>query len=451
MSLTIAPRLNLKRFTRAENRVAQPQVAKPLLQKLLAIILIPLIIQVGFLSFYAVLLKKSDQVLQAQRHSGAVIEHLNWLATLVSQKSTFSIQLAVTGDKEFLHLKTRTNTAIESELKALRLLSVSDDNLHASIEMLAKSAVQLADVCDTPMTASSDAKNIAYCPSLKNKLLEFTALHDKILAGEQKQLKLLESRLPEALAKLHWLTFVGVLVNVLCAVFIGLTVGAGIVRRIARLSKKAKLIGNYDVNVLKSRQGDEIDDLIESFNIMEQTLKGAIEKEKSEARTDFLSGLPNRRALIESAEQQISLARRWGVDISFAIIDIDHFKKINDTYGHEVGDEVIKAVGGILKSFARTSDMCSRWGGEEFVVAMPKTDLQGAIAFAERFRSRTKELKVLAGNQLVTVNVSIGVAQLGLDESFSECVKRSDEALYQAKESGRNCVRASHNVKLEII
>lgn len=152
-----------------------------------------------------------------------------------------------------------------------------------------------------------------------------------------------------------------------------------------------------------------------------------------------------------SAEQQIALGKRWSMDISVALIDIDHFKKINDCYGHEIGDKVIKAISSDLKAVARTADLCARWGGEEFLIVMPKTELSGALSFAERIRSSVSELRVVSGDKLIAVNVSVGVAQLRPNEEFSDSVRRADEALYRAKESGRNCVKADFRVEEGIL
>lgn len=153
------------------------------------------------------------------------------------------------------------------------------------------------------------------------------------------------------------------------------------------------------------------------------------------AATDSLTGLLNRRELIRRTESLLNYIRRSGKPLSLAILDIDHFKKINDQFGHETGDEVIKGVAQVLKATARESDLVGRIGGEEFVIVMPDTDQQSAISVVQRIQEN------LESNDRIEqpVTVSMGIAVHSVDGScFRELLAAADQALYKAKRAGRN-------------
>lgn len=153
---------------------------------------------------------------------------------------------------------------------------------------------------------------------------------------------------------------------------------------------------------------------------------------------DPLTGVLNREGLAPVFNQ------RWGSDIaqrlSLIFIDIDHFKKINDTYGHNVGDQVLLVFAQVLSANTRTHDLLARWGGEEFVLACPNTALENAIGLAEKLRRCVEEND---WPKALQVTASFGVAQIQPQESPTEFIARADKALYVAKAQGRNCVRAS--------
>jgi diguanylate cyclase (GGDEF)-like protein len=162
----------------------------------------------------------------------------------------------------------------------------------------------------------------------------------------------------------------------------------------------------------------------------------------SEARTDALTGLRNRRALEEAAGSEVKRGARTGSPLAVIIGDIDHFKQINDRHGHDVGDQVIRAVAGLLKGVARESDALGRWGGEEFLVILPDTDEAAARRLAERMRAAVEGGRMPVEGLRATV--SLGVAGLlpgGSDPArWQEAVRRADDAMYRAKEGGRNRV-----------
>ncbi len=164
------------------------------------------------------------------------------------------------------------------------------------------------------------------------------------------------------------------------------------------------------------------------------------------ATTDELTGIANRRYLLKSGEQEIVRAMRYATPLSVLMIDIDLFKKINDSWGHHTGDRVIRHVADQMRAILRSVDICGRLGGEEFTAILPETDAQGAFALAERLRlavANSEDARADNG-QLIRHTISVGIATLSPDDSsFETLLKRSDLALYQAKENGRNRVQAA--------
>ncbi|WP_317932451.1 GGDEF domain-containing protein [Halioxenophilus sp. WMMB6] len=172
-------------------------------------------------------------------------------------------------------------------------------------------------------------------------------------------------------------------------------------------------------------------------------LKSNLHKMELEAITDSLSVLVNRKGL----EKLLSEQPLQGQGSSLALFDIDHFKKINDTYGHVFGDHVIKQVAAEIKNHIRGADIASRWGGEEFLVVLRETELKGALIVADKIRESIKALRwknTRTGEQLPPVTLSGGVTQIRQNERMPKdldtAVERADQALYKAKERGRNKV-----------
>ena len=158
------------------------------------------------------------------------------------------------------------------------------------------------------------------------------------------------------------------------------------------------------------------------------------EEQASEARIDALTGLANRRALEEILSAEISRAQRFAHDLAVVVLDLDRFKEINDSFGHAAGDVMLRAVSRLLTSLARQGDTVARWGGEEFVVVLPETDLPGAQRFAERLRRTIESHEV--GE--MSTSASCGVATMLPEDSAEELLGAADRALYQAKANGRN-------------
>lgn len=159
------------------------------------------------------------------------------------------------------------------------------------------------------------------------------------------------------------------------------------------------------------------------------------------AKTDQLTGLPNRRAFEEEFARMIAETDRFGNQSALVIVDVDFFKKVNDSYGHDAGDQVLKAVGATLLSLKRTTDRVARLGGEELAMLLPQTDREGAVEAAERCRRAIEALAVRTGTGTVHVTASFGVAMYAArSQGAGSLFDRADQALYAAKHGGRNQV-----------
>lgn len=186
---------------------------------------------------------------------------------------------------------------------------------------------------------------------------------------------------------------------------------------------------------------------VELIDILARELGGAlrtaslVEEARRLARHDALTGLPNRRAFSETARAEIRRTRRQAKPLSVLLLDIDHFKNINDSHGHAEGDLVLRFVGGLLSDAARGTGNCSRWGGEEFVLLLPNVDGSAALDAAEGLRTRIEALPIQgAKGRRIRVTASIGVTCLSPLDNLERFLERADQAMYEAKETGRNRV-----------
>ena len=161
------------------------------------------------------------------------------------------------------------------------------------------------------------------------------------------------------------------------------------------------------------------------------------------ANHDPLTELHNRRGFLERARAAYSVAVRSDRPVAIVLLDLDHFKQINDQFGHEAGDQVLARSATLLASAGRAGDVLARWGGEEFILLLPDTDLSQAHAFAERLRQGFAELRVLHQQTTLQLTASFGVAQRYSHTTLEELIKLADQALYEAKRTGRNRVMAS--------
>jgi len=164
-------------------------------------------------------------------------------------------------------------------------------------------------------------------------------------------------------------------------------------------------------------------------------------KLSSEAATDVLTGVANRRSLLRFAGNETLRAQRYGRPLSLLMLDLDRFKEVNDRFGHQWGDEVLKQAAAVIQSVLRGTDLLGRYGGEEFAVMMPETSAEEAASVAERIREKISQIMLDTGNDKISVRVSIGVATLSPEElEVQSLINRADAALYSAKREGRDRV-----------
>lgn len=202
---------------------------------------------------------------------------------------------------------------------------------------------------------------------------------------------------------------------------------------------------------------DRINIIQKSYNQAQNTLNHELEEKVNErtkelenlkkiaenlARKDTLTGIWNRRAFLEMAQLEIDNAHRHNIPLCIIMIDIDKFKRFNDTYGHEVGDVVLKSFSKSLKSNTRDTDIFARLGGEEFVMVLPFLDIINAQHKAEKLRIYVEQQDITDKNTILNVTASFGVAQLKLNESLKDLLSRADNAMYYVKNNGRNGVKA---------
>ena len=219
---------------------------------------------------------------------------------------------------------------------------------------------------------------------------------------------------------------------------LGYLLGSLIVRPLNRLAQGARTVAAGDLAVdLPVMSGGEVGHLTAVFNDMVARLRAARQELERLSVTDGLTGLYNRRRLAEAIQEEEQRFERSGRGFALLMADIDRFKEYNDTFGHVAGDQVLARMGVILRELTREVDCAARFGGEEFAIMMPETDLDGAAAVAERIRQRLSE-EVIAGGR---VTLSIGIAvypQHG--QTPQAALEAADAALYEAKGKGRNRV-----------
>jgi diguanylate cyclase len=214
-------------------------------------------------------------------------------------------------------------------------------------------------------------------------------------------------------------------------------------RAIRVLIGETKTIGKF----VKTVRGE----LKETTEALE-ALKQRFEEVKMEALADFLTGLPNRKAFTEALATNMEDARSSDTPLCLLFIDIDNFTRFNNTFGHLIGDEVLKFVSRKVKEMVRGSDYPARFGGEEFAVILPRTPIAGAEVVAETIRSffdKTKLKSVSTSKALGTVTVSIGIACHRKGDTLDHFIERSDQALYLAKNKGRNRVAIESDLASE--
>jgi diguanylate cyclase (GGDEF)-like protein len=214
----------------------------------------------------------------------------------------------------------------------------------------------------------------------------------------------------------------------------GLSLGAD--DYISKPFEAEELIARVHVAIRLKRERDQLRN-----NAEEASIRAELAQER--AMTDALTGLLNRYGLQHILVREHAEARRYNRALSCLVIDLDNFKTINDTYGHPIGDLTLQQIADILREAVRASDTVFRYGGEEFLVLLPETDLDGAIALAEKIREAAASRPFGEGQRVFKLTLSAGCGCLCENESGHDMIARADMALYNAKEQGRNRVEST--------
>jgi diguanylate cyclase (GGDEF)-like protein len=208
------------------------------------------------------------------------------------------------------------------------------------------------------------------------------------------------------------------------------------------------------LNLADKIEGDSFscDDiaLVELFSQLVGASIGNIklfEKIQRQATTDGLTGLANHKTFYEILERELWRTRRYGGQISLIMVDIDNLKKINDAYGHRAGDKVIREIGKKIRGCIRQIDTAARYGGDEFAVILPNTSLADAVIAAERMVDAASESPITWKKEQIALSISVGVGQYDAESSPEDITSRSDQALYMAKQAGKNTVRIFETTK----
>jgi diguanylate cyclase (GGDEF)-like protein len=184
---------------------------------------------------------------------------------------------------------------------------------------------------------------------------------------------------------------------------------------------------------------DELQKTKQKLERKETELQAVLAQAHEVSHTDALTFLPNRRQIMVDLQNAVTFSDRYGTPLTISMLDIDHFKIINDTYGHTAGDEVLRSLAGKLRQQIRHPDTMGRYGGEEFLIVLPHSTLKSAGEQAERLCEQARSLEIAVGNETLSVTVSLGIAQYRIQkEDWQAFLSRADRALYQAKIKGRN-------------
>ena len=210
------------------------------------------------------------------------------------------------------------------------------------------------------------------------------------------------------------------------------------------------------VGVLNINDGEKVsfnvsnlDFVLKLSEFISMTVSNAVlyERTKKLSVTDGLTGISNRPNMEQVLRSEFERSMRYGAPLSVVLLDVDHFKGVNDTYGHQKGDEILVAFASLLKKFCRANDTAARYGGEEFLMILPQSNAQGAFKIAERVREEMMKLNFTGNESNFSVTTSGGVVELDRDfiKNTDQLVTMADQALYEAKNSGRNKTVIGHS------
>ncbi|MCB1776641.1 MAG: GGDEF domain-containing protein [Candidatus Competibacteraceae bacterium] len=203
--------------------------------------------------------------------------------------------------------------------------------------------------------------------------------------------------------------------------------------------ESARSIDNSSLAKCNERVITELQDQLAELNKEKEQLIQLLQEKSVRLRKDPLTDIPNRLAYEERFQQEFQRWKRFGNPLSFLIWDVDHFKKVNDCYGHAAGDEVLRRVAQQISSRLRSTDFLARYGGEEFTMLLPGADIESARQLADQIRRHISECGFRYSDTHIPVTISCGLASFAPGDSLESVFQRADQALYQAKNKGRNC------------
>ena len=215
------------------------------------------------------------------------------------------------------------------------------------------------------------------------------------------------------------------------------------------------MMGNETIGVLNLNESEDdlfiknnLNNILNMADFISLSIGNAIlyEQAKKVAVTDGLTGIANRSNMEMALTNEFERSKRYNAPLAVIFLDIDNFKVVNDTYGHQKGDEVLVAVASLLQKFCRTNDVAARYGGEEFLMLLPHSNAQGAFKIAERVREEVMKISFYGNEFPFSVTVSCGVTELNKDfmKNTDQLVAAADQALYEAKNGGRNKTVIGH-------
>ena len=193
---------------------------------------------------------------------------------------------------------------------------------------------------------------------------------------------------------------------------------------------------------IHNRVEDTHEDIIASRLTMEH-IKAEMQETRQWLQEDTLTGAQNRRGMDMTLAREIARSKRYKTSISVAMIDVDHFKRINDKHGHDAGDAMLVHLSTVIKSVLREADVLVRYGGEEFLIILPDSDIRGANYVIDRLRQVIQKSPMIYEGKKIDATFSGGIAQLKPDENGHALIIRADKSLYEAKQAGRNCIKIS--------
>ncbi len=207
-----------------------------------------------------------------------------------------------------------------------------------------------------------------------------------------------------------------------------------------RITLHEQLLGELTIYRAKHFSANEVCEFEDHLCSLVYPVKNALmyQTALNSAYVDPLTRLGNRTAMEKFLPREISLAKRHEHSMAMMVMDLDGFKEINDSFGHDAGDRVLQDVGKIIQDAVRNTDLIYRYGGDEFVSALPQTDMQGAIDVAERVRLGVDQLELPFDDNRLAISVSVGVTMVLAGDDFNRAFKRADKALYKAKSAGKN-------------